>query len=325
MARKRMIDPEFWSDEQIGHWSFEARLFYIALWNFADDEGRFKAHPKLLKAQIFPYDDKLQIDKLKKEISTKIQWYAVEGLQYGHIHNFLKYQRIDRPAPSRLPTPTDDEQPRSLTKELIGQIKERDKGLCQYCGKKNDDIVIDHIIPWARGGRHNPENLAVACRSCNSIKRDKLLTEMKGDFIKSLYNKGLLDYSKKNIEASKDIPPKLIEVKLSKDKLSIVDDLNLVLGTNYKPTNAKTKELIQARLNDGFGLEDFKVVHRKMLKTWGADQKMVKYLRPITLYGNKFEGYLNQKEVTTKLTQNGINAYLIGQEWLKKEEAKDVR
>lgn len=105
MARKRMIDPEFWSDEEIGNWSFPARLFYIGLWNFADDSGRFKAHNDLLKAQIFPYDKRLDIDKLKKELNHKIQWYEVEGLQYGYIRNFLKHQRIDKPTDSRLPLP----------------------------------------------------------------------------------------------------------------------------------------------------------------------------------------------------------------------------
>lgn len=101
-----MIDPEFWSDEEIGmKWSHGARLFYIGLWNFADDEGRFKAHNQLLKSQIFPYDHKIDIEKLKTEISRKIQWYVVDGLQYGLIRNFLKHQKIDRPTPSRLPTP----------------------------------------------------------------------------------------------------------------------------------------------------------------------------------------------------------------------------
>ncbi len=66
MARKRIIDPEFWSDEEIGQWSFPARLFYIGLWNFADDSGRFKAANALLKAQIFSYDKKLDVKKLKK-------------------------------------------------------------------------------------------------------------------------------------------------------------------------------------------------------------------------------------------------------------------
>jgi hypothetical protein len=105
MARKRIIDPEFWSDEEIGQWSYEARLFYIGLWNFADDVGRFKAHPQLLKSQIFPYDQKFNIENLKKELNHKIQWYEVDSLQYGFIRNFLKHQRIDKPSDSKLPKP----------------------------------------------------------------------------------------------------------------------------------------------------------------------------------------------------------------------------
>lgn len=105
MPRKRIIDPEFWSDEQIAQWPYEARLFYIGLWNFADDEGRFKAHPALLKSQIFPYDNRIDIEKLKSLLNGKIQWYCVDGSQYGFIRNFFKYQRIDRPTESKLPTP----------------------------------------------------------------------------------------------------------------------------------------------------------------------------------------------------------------------------
>jgi hypothetical protein len=105
MARKRMIDPEFWSDEEIGKWSRSARLLYIGLWNFSDDCGRFKASLGLLKGQIFPYDDpkSLKIEKLKEEVSNKIVWYEVNGLQYGYLRNFNKHQRIDRPQPSKLP------------------------------------------------------------------------------------------------------------------------------------------------------------------------------------------------------------------------------
>ena len=105
MPRKRMIDPEFWSDEEIGMWSFQARLFYIGLWNFADDEGRMKAHPALLKSQIFPYENKINIEKLKNEVSSKVQWYTLNGQLYGHIRNFLKYQKIEKPSKSKLPIP----------------------------------------------------------------------------------------------------------------------------------------------------------------------------------------------------------------------------
>jgi len=105
MPRKRMIDPEFWSDEEIGNWSPYARLLYIGLWNFADDEGRFKANESLLKAQIFPYDSKINLGMLLEELKSKIQLYQVNGSHYGHLYNFLKHQRIDKPQPSKLPAP----------------------------------------------------------------------------------------------------------------------------------------------------------------------------------------------------------------------------
>lgn len=105
----------------------------------------------------------------------------------------------------------------------------------------------------------------------------------------------------------------------NEDVVVVIDDFNQIFGTSYK-YGAKNITLIKARINEGFTIEDFKRVHRKMLKAWGADEKMVKYLRPITLYSNKFESYLNMKEITHKLTETGIKAYLIGKEWLKKNE-----
>lgn len=144
MARKRIIDPEFWSDEEIGQWSFAARLFYIGLWNFADDCGRFKAHNDLLKAQIFPYEKKLDIDKLKKELNHKIQWYEVDGLQYGYIRNFLKYQRIDRPTDSKLPKPPPFAEPSTtpqrvvvpnISKDNISKDKDAPQDIYDYYSK----------------------------------------------------------------------------------------------------------------------------------------------------------------------------------------------
>ena len=79
----------------------------------------------------------------------------------------------------------------------------------------------------------------------------------------------------------------------------IVDDLNSILDTSYRCNSQKTRSMIKARLNEGFTLEQFKIVHRKKAAEWGSDEKMVKFLRPETLYGNKFESYLNQKDKFT--------------------------
>ena len=121
MARNRMIKPEFWEDEDLAKLDFQTRLFYISLWNFADDEGYIKTNPEWLKAKCFPYDraniKKLLNDLVKNghiEISNNI----------AKIINFLKHQRIDRPKPSDLSTMfrrTVDEP--STTKDNINKEK----------------------------------------------------------------------------------------------------------------------------------------------------------------------------------------------------------
>lgn len=77
---------------------------------------------------------------------------------------------------------------------------------------------------------------------------------------------------------------------------SIIEDLNLVCSTSYKYKTPKTKELIKTRLKEGFTVEDFKKVHRNKFADWSNNADMVKFLRPETLYSNKFEGYLNEKQ-----------------------------
>ena len=76
---------------------------------------------------------------------------------------------------------------------------------------------------------------------------------------------------------------------------AIVSCLNDAVGANYKATTPKTRGLIKARLAEGFTLEDFQTVIRKKAAAWkGTD--MGKFLRPETLFGTKFEGYLNEAE-----------------------------
>lgn len=81
----------------------------------------------------------------------------------------------------------------------------------------------------------------------------------------------------------------------------VIEYLNLRLGSNYKASTNKSRECIKARYNEGFRLDDFKIVIDKKYNEWyGTD--MEKFLRPETLFGNKFEGYLNQKDVERKIT-----------------------
>lgn len=72
--------------------------------------------------------------------------------------------------------------------------------------------------------------------------------------------------------------------------------MNETTGSNYKATSKKTQSLIRARLLDGFTVDDFQTVITKKAKEW-QETDMAQYLRPETLFGTKFEGYLNQPEV----------------------------
>lgn len=86
----------------------------------------------------------------------------------------------------------------------------------------------------------------------------------------------------------------------------IVDYLNNRVGSHYKATSQKTRDLIKARFNQGFTEEDFYTVIDKKAVQWINDPKYCAYLRPETLFGTKFEGYLNQP-MKKKQTLNDID------------------
>ena len=88
---------------------------------------------------------------------------------------------------------------------------------------------------------------------------------------------------------------KQIKEIYKKKNEEIVSYLNSKAQTNYKATTNKTKSLIHARLKEGFSVDDFKQVIDVKCNEWLQDKEMRKYLRPETLFGTKFESYLNQK------------------------------
>ncbi|MDT0747154.1 conserved phage C-terminal domain-containing protein [Staphylococcus chromogenes] len=75
----------------------------------------------------------------------------------------------------------------------------------------------------------------------------------------------------------------------------VINYLNERTGKQYKSTTKKNQTVIRARTDEGFNLDDFKKVIDNKVSEWkGTD--MEKYLRPETLFGTKFEGYLNQQQ-----------------------------
>ena len=104
--------------------------------------------------------------------------------------------------------------------------------------------------------------------------------------------------SKSNVrQADKN---RLDENRLDKNiYVEVIDYLNNKIGSKYMATSKVTREKIHARVEDGFTLDNFKTVIDKKADEWiGTEQE--KYLRPETLFGTKFEGYLNQNIIKSK-------------------------
>lgn len=93
----------------------------------------------------------------------------------------------------------------------------------------------------------------------------------------------------------------------NKDSVNdIIIFLNKKANTSYRSSGIKTISLINARLNEGFTIKDFETVINKKCDTWLSDKKMSAYLRPETLFGTKFEGYLNEVVAKNSLSLKDI-------------------
>ena len=106
-------------------------------------------------------------------------------------------------------------------------------------------------------------------------------------------------------------PHKDISIKDNsiEDKVKyIVEHLNEKAGKQFRPTSKETQSHIQARMNDGFKVEDFITVIDKMCAKWKGDAKMNDYLRPSTLFGTKFESYLNTSVPQPAVVRGGRQA-----------------
>ena len=111
----------------------------------------------------------------------------------------------------------------------------------------------------------------------------------------------------KEIDIKKDIDTKKsIDNRSSPDKSGspfiypyqeVIEYLNLKAGTSFRSSSKDTQKHIRARFNDGYSIEDFKRVIDNKVSEWANDPEMSKFLRPSTLFGTKFESYLNQKSI----------------------------
>lgn len=145
-----------------------------------------------------------------------------------------------------------------------------------------------------KGGRPKTEEKTTENQSKTEVKpnnnQTKSNSEPKVKVKDKEKEKGLLKDTQKEKPGKPDTPPLMPSVR------QIIDHLNEKAGTKYMASSRATVELIKARLNERWTVEDHIKVIDNMTAAWKGDPKMEEYLRPSTLFARAhFEEYLNRK------------------------------
>ncbi len=113
--RIRSIRPEFWSSEDIAALNWDARLVFIGLWSYVDDNGVGRDIDRLIVADLFPLDEDFSEASRRVHGALKlladggqITRYTVDGKPYLHITAFARHQVINRASKGRYPLPTSE-------------------------------------------------------------------------------------------------------------------------------------------------------------------------------------------------------------------------
>ena len=114
MARIRSIKPEYWKSRSIARLSWPARLMFIALWSYVDDNGVGLLDERLIAGELLAQeDDPVEARRVVRETlaqlarESRVTCYTVAGKDFIAITGWDEHQRIDRPNKARYPQPTE--------------------------------------------------------------------------------------------------------------------------------------------------------------------------------------------------------------------------
>lgn len=275
MGIKRIVDTSFWTDGKVDDFSPEDKYFMLYLLTnpFSTQLGIYEISIKQVAFQLGYSLDAVKVLLDRFENKYGIILYSPETTEIA-IKNFLCHSIVKGGAPVRdcLIKEMKAVKAKHLIADVFAHIQKRPN----Y--EETVNITVRNIISdfWERGidlpfcnGRYGDESCN---ESCNESYDNENENENDNDNDNDIY-------------------------------ISIVEYLNEKSGRNFKPSIAKTKSVINARIKEGFTLDDFKIVIDKKCADWmGKDYE--KYIRPQTLFGTKFEAYLNERK-TERSGNNG--------------------
>lgn len=269
MARIRTIKPEFWTDEALTECSLSARLLFIGMLNFADDNGNLACSSKRIKMQIFPADN-IDVDPLLAELVAEglIVVYEAGGKQYFNIQGFKRHQVVNRPSKSQIP----DVEP--------------------------DRIITNHS--WSTHGALTEHSQREKEKEKEKeVEKDKniLFTSDDLDLSTSKKSETIEQPRCPSLDPPPDPSPgprQTRNAERSAIAKRVLEFLNAKTGRNFRPTKSNLTPIV-ARLAEGYSEDEIRAVTARKCRVWLTSDTMAGYLRPKTLYcATNFNNYAGE-------------------------------
>jgi hypothetical protein len=127
MPRIRTLKPEHRQHRKVGMLSDRQYRLWVGMLTEADDDGRLVAHAEQLRALVFPYFRSVSAEDIEAALQAivklgLVRLYEVRGTRYAVFDSWHEHQRINRPLPSKLPTPP------TLTEDSLSPQSGSDQG-----------------------------------------------------------------------------------------------------------------------------------------------------------------------------------------------------
>ncbi len=284
MGIKRIVDTSFWTDGKVDDFSPEDKYFMLYLLTnpFSTQLGIYEISIKQVAFQLgYSMDSvKVLIERFENKYGMII--FSPKTNEIA-IKNFLRHSIIKGGAPVR--DCLIKEMKAVKNKELIARVFAHIKG-CERLNETVKNIIAEYeekngVLSYSNEKNNDNEN------------------------------------ENENEVSSPDTGNDSLDDSFKADLSEIISYLNEKTESMFRAANKKTQSCIRARLAEGFKVGDFKTVIDKKCAEWIGDPKMEKYLRPETLFGTKFEGYLNakvSKQTARNQTRIGANGIAISNE-----------
>jgi hypothetical protein len=169
VARIRTIKPEFWTDGAIISLPYEARLFYIGMWNNSCDRGHLSDDPLGLKLKILPADPVDGADLVERLVeSGRVDRLVLpDGRRYLVIPRFTDHQRVDTRWNSRCPVCSHLDSD-GLTETHVSLLKLLPGGEGRGKEGNGGESADAPLSPFCK---KHPQGTDEPCRACGTARK----------------------------------------------------------------------------------------------------------------------------------------------------------